>query len=48
MLRDMLRYDDSHRIGRKHVATLMRKMGIEAHYREPNTSKRHATHPIYA
>lgn len=46
MLRDMLRRE-GHTIGRKHVGTLMRKMGIEALYRKPNTSKRHAAHPVY-
>ena len=46
MLRDMLRRE-GHRIGRKHVATLMKKMGIEALYRKPNTSRRHAAHPVY-
>ena len=43
MLRDMLNRQ-SHEIGRKHVATLMRKMGIEALYRKPNTSKKHPEH----
>jgi putative transposase len=46
MLRDMLRRE-GHEIGRKHVATLMCKMGIEALYRRQNTSKRHAAHRIY-
>jgi putative transposase len=46
MLRDMLRRED-HRIGRKHVGTLMKKMGIEALYRKPNLSRRHSAHPIY-
>src|SRR5690606_41211242 len=46
MLRDMLR-TEGHAIGRKHVATLMRTMGVEALYRRPNTSKRHAAHRIY-
>jgi putative transposase len=46
MLRDMLRRDGQ-QIGRKHVRTLMRKMGIEALYRKPNTSRRHAAHPVY-
>lgn len=46
MLRDMLR-TEGHAIGRKHVTTLMRTMGIEALYRRPNTSKRHAAHRIY-
>ncbi len=33
---------------RKHVAgDPMRTMGIEALYRRPNTSRRHAAHPIY-
>ena len=32
MLRDLLRLE-GHRIGRKHVATLMARMGIEALYR---------------
>lgn len=46
MLRDLLRQEGIH-VGRKHVATLMRKMGIEALYRRPNTSRRHPEHPIY-
>ena len=46
MLRDMLRLE-GHQIGRKHVSALMKKMGIEALYRKPNLSRRHAAHPIY-
>lgn len=46
MLRDMLRLDGFD-VGRKHVATLMRKMGIEAIYRRANTSRRHPRHAIY-
>ena len=46
MLRDMLRRE-GRQIGRKHVRTLMKKMGIEALYRKPNTSQHHAAHPIY-
>ncbi len=46
MLRDMLRRE-GHGIGRKHVATLMKKMGIEALYKKPNTSRRHCAHPVY-
>ncbi len=46
MLRDLLRLE-GHRIGRKHVATLMARMGIEALYRKPNTSRRHPGHSIY-
>ena len=40
MLRDMLHLE-GFKVGRKHVATLMRKMGIEALYRKPRTTKRH-------
>ena len=47
MLRDMLRREGHRTIGRKHVATLMRRMGIEALYRRANTSRRHAAHRIY-
>jgi putative transposase len=46
MLRDMLRREGVV-VGRKRVATLMRKMGIEALYQRPNTSRRHAAHPVY-
>jgi transposase InsO family protein len=46
MLRDMLK-QEGHAIGRKHVQSLMKKMGIEALYRKPNTSRRQAAHPIY-
>jgi len=46
MLRDMLRRDGIP-VGRKHVATLMKKMGIEALYKKPNTSRKHPAHPIY-
>jgi putative transposase len=34
-------------IGRRRVATLMKLMNIHALYRKPNTSKRHAKHPVY-
>ena len=33
--------------GRLHVATLMKRMGIEAIYRRPNTSKPAPGHKIY-
>mgnify|MGYP001201320827 FL=1 len=46
MLRDLLR-NEGQPVGRKRVRRLMRKMGIEALYRKPNTSRRHAAHPIY-
>ena len=34
-------------VGRRHVSTLMKRMDIHALYRKPNTSKRHAAHPVY-
>ena len=46
MLRDLLR-QEGFDVGRKHVATLMRKMGIEALYRRPNTSRKHPENPVY-
>ncbi len=46
MLRDLLHLDGTD-VGRKHVTTLMRKMGIEALYRKPNTSRRHPGHTVY-
>lgn len=46
MLRDWLN-EEGHAVGRKHVATLMRRMGIEALYRKPNLSRRNVRHPIY-
>jgi putative transposase len=33
--------------GRRHVRTLMRKMGIEALYRKRNTSRRHPGHQVF-
>ncbi len=46
MLRDLLRQEGVN-IGRRHVATLMKRMGLEAIYRRPNTSKPAAGHKIY-
>lgn len=46
MLRDLLRQDGIE-IGRCHVATLMKRMAIEALYRRPNTSKPAPGHKIY-
>jgi putative transposase len=46
MLRNMLRLEGI-ATGSKHVATLMRKMGIEAIYRRANTSRRYPRHAIY-
>ena len=46
MLRDLLR-GEGVEIGRQHVATLMKRMGIQAIYRRPNTSKPAPGHKIY-
>lgn len=46
MLRDMLKLEGC-KVGRLHVSTLMKKMGIEAVYRRPNTSKQAPGHRIY-
>ena len=46
MLRDLLNQDGIE-IGRRRVATLMKRMGIEAIYRKPNTSKPAPGHKIY-
>lgn len=46
MLRDML-LREGVSIGRRHVVTLMKRMGIEAIYRRPNTSKAAPGHRIY-
>ena len=46
MLRDLLR-QEGHAIGRRHVATLMRRMGLEALYRKPHLSRRHPAHRVY-
>ena len=46
MMRDLLR-GEGIAIGRERVVTMMRRMGIEALYRRPNTSKPAAGHKIY-
>jgi putative transposase len=46
MLRDLL-VAEGFTIGRLHVSTLMKRMGIEALYRKPNTSKPTPGHKIY-
>jgi len=38
---------EGHKVGRCHVSTLMKKMGIEALYRRPNTSKPAPGHKVY-
>ena len=39
--------DMGHGVGRDHIRTLMRKMGIEAVYQKPRLSKPHPAHKIY-
>src|SRR5271157_729017 len=46
MLRDLLGRTGVS-VGRRHVATLMKRMGIEAIYRRPRTSKPGPGHKIY-
>ena len=46
MLRDLLRAEGIE-IGRQRVATMMKRIGIEAIYRRPNTSKPAPGHKIY-
>jgi putative transposase len=46
MLRDLLRLAGIH-VGRRHVGTLMARMGIEAIYRRAHTSRRHLKHPVF-
>src|SRR2546430_2760829 len=46
MLRDMLKLEGVE-VGRKHVRTLMERMGIAAIYRKRNTSAPHPEHEIY-
>ena len=46
MLRRLLAFDGS-KVGRRHVKTLMQRMGIEALYRKPRTTKPEPGHKIY-
>lgn len=46
MLRDLL-WQEGAAVGRLHVATLMKRMRIEAIYRRPNTSKPAPGHKVY-
>lgn len=46
MLRDLLRLRGVG-VGRKHVATLMHRMGIEALYRHPRTTQPHPGHRVF-
>lgn len=45
-IRDQLQ-DMGHKVGRGHVSTLMKKMGVTALYRKPRLSKRHPDHKVY-
>jgi len=45
MLRDLLK--PGYTVGRRHVRTLMRKMGIDALYRKPHTSRRDEGNQVY-
>ena len=46
MMRGLLRQEGLSS-GRRHIATLMRRMGIDALYRKPNTSRRRPGHTVY-
>ena len=46
LLRDLLAAEGS-KVGRRHVATLMKRMGVEALYRRPRTTKPEPGHKIY-
>jgi putative transposase len=46
MLRDLLR-SEGVSIGREHVRTLMRRIGITAVYQRPKTTQRHRAHPVF-
>lgn len=46
MLRHLLEQDGL-KVGRRHVSTLMKKMGIEALYRRPNTRRKHPQNPVF-
>ena len=46
MLRDSLRRE-GFAVGRKHVATLMARMGVEPLYRRPRTTRKHPGHQVY-
>ncbi|MEW6552629.1 MAG: IS3 family transposase [Campylobacterota bacterium] len=45
-IRDQLQ-DMGHKVGRQHVGTLMKKMGIAAMYRKPRLSKPHPDNKVY-
>jgi putative transposase len=45
MLRDLLK--PGNKVGRRHIRTLMRKMGIDVLYRKPNTSRKREENKVY-
>lgn len=45
-IRDQLQ-EKGYQVGRQHVSTLMKKMGIAALYRKPRLSKPHPDHKVY-
>jgi putative transposase len=45
-IRDQLQ-DKGHQVGRQHVSTLMKKMGIAAMYKKPRLSEPHPKHKVY-
>jgi putative transposase len=45
-IRDQLQ-DKGYQVGRQHVSTLMKKMGIAALYKKPRLSKPHPDHKVY-
>lgn len=46
MLRDQLNRQGE-QVGRKRVSSLMKKLGIEAVYRKPRTSKKHPNNAVF-
>lgn len=46
MLARLLRRE-GHEVGRRRVRTLMKRMGVEALYCKPGTSRRHAQHKVW-
>jgi putative transposase len=45
-LRDLLNREDF-QVGRRHVSTLMERMGVEPLYPRPNTTRKHPAHRVY-
>jgi len=44
---EYLAKDKGYAVGRDHVRTLLRRMGLLAIWTRPNTSKPHPEHPVY-